>query len=233
MYTKLEGDNVSGFLINIISLIASPVISTILLLTFFLGITYQLLNYRVNVFGILSIVSLIIYYIAHILNDESSVFSLTLLILALGLFVVEFFIVGLVLGVIGILLLFLSIIFITEDPAFYSLVLLFILILVLIEVGVFVKLKKKKVPFWKRFVLTDATDSESGYTSFDDRSHLVGKVGVTTTPLRPSGTVIIDDERIDAVAEGSFIPGQVEVKVILVEGTRIVVRPIKSDEVNH
>ena len=78
-----------------------------------------------------------------------------------------------------------------------------------------------------------ATDSESGYTSFDDRSHLVGKVGVTTTPLRPSGTVIIDDERIDAVAEGSFIPGQVEVKVILVEGTRIVVRPIKSDEVNH
>ena len=233
MYTKLEGDNVSGFLINIISLIASPVISTILLLTFFLGITYQLLNYRVNVFGMLSIVSIIIYYIAHILNDESSVFSLTLLILALGLFVVEFFIVGLVLGVIGILLLFLSIIFITEDPAFYSLVLLFILTLVLIEVGVFVKVKKKKVPFWKRFVLTDATDSESGYTSFDDRSHLVGKVGVTTTPLRPSGTVIIDDERIDAVAEGSFIPGQVKVKVILVEGTRIVVRPIKSDEVNH
>jgi len=233
MYTKLEGDNVSGCLINIISLIASPVISTILLLTFFLGITYQLLNYRVNVFGILSIVSIIIYYIAHILNDESSVFSLTLLILALGLFVVEFFIVGLVLGVIGILLLFLSIIFITEDPVFYSLVLLFILILVLIEVGVFVKVKKKKVHFWKRFVLTDATDSESGYTSFDDRSHLVGKVGVTTTPLRPSVTVIIDDERIDAVAEGSFIPGQVKVKVILVEGTRFVVRPIKSDEVNH
>lgn len=223
----------SGFLINIISFIANPVISTILLLTFFLGITYQLLSYKVNVFGILSIVSLIIYYVAHILNNESSVFSLTLLILALGLFIVEFFIVGLVLGVIGILLLFVSIIFITEDPAFYSLVLLFILILVLIEAGVFVKMKKKKVPFWKRFVLTDATDSENGYTSFDDRSHLVGKVGMTTTPLRPSGTVIIDDDRIDAVAEGSFIPGQVEVKVILVEGTRIVVRPIKSDEVNH
>src|SRR5699024_11738274 len=104
------------------------------------------------------------------------------------------------------------------------LVLLFILILVLIEVGVFVKVKKKKVPFWKRFVLTDATDSESGYTSFDDRSHLVGKVGGTTTPLRPSGTVIIDDERIDAVAEGSCILGQVKGKGIVVGGAVSVVR---------
>ncbi|MFE4509852.1 NfeD family protein, partial [Bacillus subtilis] len=43
---------------------------------------------------------------------------------------------------------------------------------------------------------------------------------------RPSGTVIIDDERLDVVSEGSFTEKDKKVKVIKVEGSRIVVREI-------
>ena len=45
--------------------------------------------------------------------------------------------------------------------------------------------------------------------------------------LRPSGTALIDGERLDVVSEGDFVePGQ-KVRVVKVEGLRIVVRPEK------
>ena len=44
------------------------------------------------------------------------------------------------------------------------------------------------------------------------------------TDLRPSGTSSIKDERVDVVSEGSFILKGTRVKVVKVEGSRIVVR---------
>ena len=152
--------------------------------------------------------------------------SLALLFFGVILLTLEFFVIGLILGAIGLAMIIFSIIMVTTDPTVYGIVLLIVLVITVIEVGVFIKMKKKRVPLWKRLILTDATDTESGYTSFDDRGYLVGEVGVTVTPLRPSGTVLIDDKRIDAVAEGTFINANVDVKVVYVEGTRIVVRPV-------
>ncbi|MDD2497965.1 MAG: NfeD family protein, partial [Desulfitobacteriaceae bacterium] len=50
----------------------------------------------------------------------------------------------------------------------------------------------------------------------------------TVTPLRPAGTAEIEGDRIDVVTEGGFIPREAQVKVVKVEGTRIVVREIKD-----
>jgi membrane-bound serine protease (ClpP class) len=44
--------------------------------------------------------------------------------------------------------------------------------------------------------------------------------------MRPSGTALIEDERIDVVTEGTFIAKDQKVKVIKVEGSRVVVREI-------
>ncbi|HIV82297.1 MAG TPA: serine protease, partial [Candidatus Salinicoccus merdavium] len=106
--------------------------------------------------------------------------------------------------------------------------LLIILIIASFMVVGLIKSKKRKIPFLNRLILSDATDTESGYTSFDDRSHLLGETAVTVTPLRPSGTIRYGEERIDAVAEGSYIRADLKVKVIHVEGTRVVVRPIEE-----
>ncbi|HEY8424168.1 MAG TPA: NfeD family protein [Clostridia bacterium] len=58
----------------------------------------------------------------------------------------------------------------------------------------------------------------------DDYSYLLSKTGKTTTPLRPSGKAVIDDKEYDVVAQGAFIEKGVEIKVVEVEGVRIVVR---------
>lgn len=79
---------------------------------------------------------------------------------------------------------------------------------------------------FRRLILTDSTSTESGYVSNVNRLELIGRVGITITPLRPSGTVKVDDERLDVVAEGGFIEKDIAVKVIKVEGSRIVVREV-------
>ncbi len=53
---------------------------------------------------------------------------------------------------------------------------------------------------------------------------LLGQSGQTMTDLRPVGTVMFGDERVDCVAETGQIDKGSEVTVIHVEGVRVVVR---------
>ena len=59
-----------------------------------------------------------------------------------------------------------------------------------------------------------------------NRTELLGVEGEAMTELRPSGTMLINDERLDVVSEGSFILKGTRVKVVKVEGARIVVREV-------
>ena len=93
-----------------------------------------------------------------------------------------------------------------------------------------IKVYDKKMKFFKKLILTDATTTESGYVSNRNRIELLGLTGTALTDLRPSGTVLIDDERIDVVSEGSFILKGTQVKFIKVEGSRIVVRELLESE---
>lgn len=57
---------------------------------------------------------------------------------------------------------------------------------------------------------------------------LVDRRGRTLTPLRPSGIVRIGDAEIDVVTQGEYVDVGREVRVIEVEGGRVVVREISS-----
>lgn len=59
-----------------------------------------------------------------------------------------------------------------------------------------------------------------------DRTDLLGRGGVALTTLRPSGRASIDGRQIDVVTEGPFIERGQPLKVIAVEGSRVVVRAV-------
>jgi membrane-bound serine protease (ClpP class) len=61
-------------------------------------------------------------------------------------------------------------------------------------------------------------------TSQEDRSALVGRRGVTVTPLRPIGRARFGTEEVDVMTEGEYIDIHREVEVMSVEGPRVVVR---------
>ena len=57
-----------------------------------------------------------------------------------------------------------------------------------------------------------------------DRPELLHGTGTALTQLRPSGTASINGQRVDVVTEGGLIERGTAVKVVAVEGSRIVVR---------
>jgi membrane-bound serine protease (ClpP class) len=60
--------------------------------------------------------------------------------------------------------------------------------------------------------------------------HLKGEIGKTLTPLRPAGSTEIGGRRIDTVAKGVMIDQGELVRVVAVEGNRVVVRRLTDAE---
>lgn len=65
-----------------------------------------------------------------------------------------------------------------------------------------------------------------------DHSSLLHQTGMACTTLRPSGVAIIAGQRVDVVAEGPLVEKGEAVRVIAVEGARIVVRQMASEKPN-
>ncbi|MEO5802108.1 MAG: NfeD family protein [Verrucomicrobiota bacterium] len=59
-----------------------------------------------------------------------------------------------------------------------------------------------------------------------ERPDLLNQTGTAFTSLRPSGTALIDDKRVDVVTEGALIEKGTPIKVVAIEGLRVVVRAI-------
>lgn len=75
--------------------------------------------------------------------------------------------------------------------------------------------------FVRRFA-SERTSGEIG----TERPELLHQTGVAFTTLRPSGTALINNQRVDVVSEGPLIERGTPVKVIAVEGIRVVVRSV-------
>ena len=63
-----------------------------------------------------------------------------------------------------------------------------------------------------------------------EKPGLLNQTGTAFTPLRPSGTALINGQRIDVVTEGPMIEKGTPVKVVQIEGMRVVVRALNSGE---
>ena len=88
----------------------------------------------------------------------------------------------------------------------------------------------KKLPssrLWKKLILTNTSSTEQGYVSSVDYSKYLNKEGVVLSELRPSGSVEIDGVPVDVVSEGKFISKGEKVRVVKIEGVRIIVRRVE------
>jgi membrane-bound serine protease (ClpP class) len=59
-----------------------------------------------------------------------------------------------------------------------------------------------------------------------EKPELLDQVGVAQTNLRPSGMALIEGKRVDVVTEGPMIEKGTSVRVVAVEGLRVVVRAL-------
>jgi membrane-bound serine protease (ClpP class) len=77
---------------------------------------------------------------------------------------------------------------------------------------------------WSGLFLKTTTDSEEGFVSALSRGELIGREASAYTDLRPSGTALVDGERLDVVTEGEFIKAGTPITIVRSDGFRHVVR---------
>ena len=207
--------------------LSDPTVSQILLAIGFLGLWAEVTTPGLGVPGIAGLLALSLFFGARMFVglvgwEVPALFGLGLILLVVELFVIPGF--G-IFGLAGVAAVFASIVlsFATMESA---LVAIGIAILVT-AVGTWILWKSgRRFGVWKRLILSTRQTNEEGYRAPADFSRFLGQDGVTLTTLRPAGVVVIGDERVDAVSEGGYIGASRPVRVVLVEGTRIVVREV-------
>lgn len=79
---------------------------------------------------------------------------------------------------------------------------------------------------WDRFVLSTSlrTDEEHAARESEHRARYLGKTGTAITPLRPTGVIEVEGERIEVVTEGQYIAAGSTVRVVAMDRRRYFVR---------
>ncbi len=75
-------------------------------------------------------------------------------------------------------------------------------------------------------VNTETESNEAGYRSVEDLAVFMDKEGTATSVLRPTGIADFDGVRLNVSSEGGFISAGTKVRIIKVEGSKILVRAI-------
>ena len=77
--------------------------------------------------------------------------------------------------------------------------------------------------------LRETLSSENGVVSQSpELESFMGRAGKSVTDLRPGGTAIIDDKRLDVVSRGEYIEKDSNLIVVEVTGNQIIVRENKT-----
>lgn len=148
---------------------------------------------------------------------------LLLFFLGISLIVLEFVLPGVVCGIGGAVLLCISAVMgIAAYPDYTFMIIMGEFMGLALGVGLGLIILSKTSGATGLALGTSLTE-ESGYVNLPSNTALVGRPGLVMTALRPSGTIIVDGERHDAVSDGEFILEGESVRVLEVHGNRVVV----------
>ncbi|HRY47613.1 MAG TPA: NfeD family protein [Candidatus Paceibacterota bacterium] len=147
---------------------------------------------------------------------------MVLLVLGAVLIFLETFLPGLVTGIVGFLCWVAAVILAYRNYGLQTGNLVLGGVLVGLVIGVLCWLKFFPESRIARLFISRSTVGELGVSKPD----LVNCTGVTITQLRPSGTAFINGKRTDVVTEGALIEQGASIRVVAVEGMRVVVREL-------
>lgn len=211
--------------------VTNPVVVPILLSLGSLGLVLELYTPGFGIAGSIGALSLLLFFYGHMIAGLAGWEAILLFGTGLVLIILELFLPGGIIGILGVVAMLTGLILAGGSLSGILIAIAIAIVVTVIGSYYFIRSFGYNGPL-KRLVLFDSTSSEKGYLSHQERSDLTGRLGIAATPLRPSGSVKLDDEYLDVVTEGSYIEKGKTVKIIKVSGGRVVVRSVEKTEEN-
>jgi len=205
--------------------LTNPIVVPILLSVASLGFIVELYSPGFGIPGSMALASLILFFYGHFIAGLAGMEAALLLVLGIILIIVEFFVPGGIVGALGVASIVGSLLMSGYSLNNMILSICIAFIVAIVAAVILFKYVGANRGLFRLIILKDRTTSDLGYVSSENRHELLGVEGTALTPLRPSGTALINEERVDVVSEGMFIDANTIVKVVKVEGVRVVVRP--------
>lgn len=227
---------------NLVRWLTHPIVSSLLISIGMLGIILELRTPGFGIAGTLGLVSLALFLWGHWLVELAGWEELLLLGLGLVLLLLEVFVFpgfG-ISGVLGLLALLggLSLSLVGSGATWgfmlaalqrvvAALVLAFVVSLLMLKM-------LPRLPFGRRLILDTGLPAGEGHAAAGegDRQWL-GQTGNTLSPLHPAGIADIAGRRLDVISEGEFIESGAPIEVIKVDSGRIVVRRLRTFNVER
>lgn len=206
----------------------NPIASTALLTIGFLGFFIELIT-MCSLAGGVGIISMFLFFASYLILDPTKAWVAIVFVVGLIFLVAEiFFLPGHGMsGLIGLICTYLSIFMVMPNPTQAT---ISFVSSILIAGVIFVAALKylPKSPAWNKFRLQTTMTEEEGYVPSRKKKELEGAMGVAMSDLRPSGIALFDEARVDVTTNGGFIKKDTPVKVIKIEGIRIVVEAVEQ-----
>jgi membrane-bound serine protease (ClpP class) len=233
-FLELEGAQVVEveitFAESVARFITNPIVASILLSLASLGLILELYSPGFGVPGAIGLAALLLFFFGHMIAGFAGWEALILLIIGIGLLALEVFTAGFGLfGLLGIASVVGSLLLASVDIAAgirHIGVALIVSIVALLILSRFLNRRG----FFSKLVLEEELSTAEGTTRHQQKSEWIGKEGVAINKLRPSGTIKLDGRLVDVVSDGRPIPAGARVRVVHVEGTRVMVTQVDEEE---
>jgi membrane-bound serine protease (ClpP class) len=218
----------------------NPVVSTILIMVGVFGLFAEIKHPGFGLPGIAGIIALLLFFGSSYILDLASIldiilFAAGIILLLLEIFVIPGFGVTGILGIICIIAsLFLALIgggnlpFWDTNQISIAIIQLATALAAALVLLIFLARFLPKSTIFNRLVLSHEENSDKGFVSSKPLSELIGKEGRALTTLRPAGMADFNGDKIDVVADGDYVQQGSRLKVLRVEGSKVVVREIKE-----
>ncbi len=221
----------------VVRFLSHPLVSPFLLSLGFLGLLVEVRTPGIGLAGLVGALSLGLFFGSHLIIGLAGLEGVLVFLLGTVLLLVEVFLVP-GFGIFGALgaaamlggayLSLLGGLPTVDDFTRAGSVLTGSLVIMLL--GSWVLLKR--LPASRRLTnlgifLGQETSRESGFTSAEPRSDLIGAEGVALTDLRPAGTGLFGEERVDVVSDSEWIEHGSPIRIVSAEGYRRIVRLVQ------
>jgi membrane-bound serine protease (ClpP class) len=221
---------------NVIRVLNHPILSGLLLTIGLLGLITEVISAGWGVPGTAGLAALVLYFGSHFTVGLAGVPELLLIVAGLALIALEVLVIpgfG-VAGIVGIACLIAGIVLsmLGRFPTAADIseaVWITIGALIIASIGVVILFRLfEKRPFWSKISLASVQTKDAGFVSSAAGPRVLGQIGTAMTDLRPAGTGLFDNERLDVVTSGEYIDAGEQIKVVKEEGYRRVVERVEK-----